>query len=556
MDRRRLIPLWPVALLLLGGVVAAFAPPPKSPSLASRHEDPAASPPEADPGALLRFYAAGLSHLSTWRVDETKRLLLHLDPASLPPELQHYASNLKGLMLAESDQIQAINQLLHDAAVQARAGQTPSARRILDRLRRHVERATALLAYALQDVQAFVGTTPRAPGGRPADPATREAYRELVRLAARARALLAAYAAATRGPQSAQALTRLLPYPTEVTLSAPAVVYPGRAFVVSGTARELAPVPSHGRRLLLRLDGRAVADLPPGPFRRTVVLPRDTLPGSYVLEAEAPAQGRYLVGLARARIDVQQSRTVIRVTGALVTFAPGHATVSGTIRSGFGPVASASVLAWTGDVSARAQTSPDGGFRVTLDFPGWLQALGPQDLRIRVVPREPWNAPSETSLRLLVLNLPGLALGLVGACVAVLWAARERRARTPRAPGAPWVSSPEFGDREPPAAPAAPALLPNRGAVDPNSPLGRLLRAYGEALRRVQELTGASLPPSATLREFAQRAGERLGETVFLRMTALAERAIYAGQAVECEWADRMEHLNARLHAEVGRDRP
>jgi len=548
----RFLPFWPVACLFLVGLAAALVPPPRGPLPPRRHEDPSQAASEADPGALLRYYAAGLSQLSRWRVDEAKRLLLRLDPGALPPELQHYASDLTGLVLAEGDQLAAIDRLLHDAAVQARTGRVESARRILAQLRRHVERGTALLGYAMQDVQAFAGGARGTTGGAQAGSASREAYQELARLAARARALLAAYGAATRAPQSAVALTRILPYPTEISLSAPKTAYPGRPLPITGAARELAPSPSRGRHVALRLDGRTVAEVPLGTFRTTVILPPDMAPGAYRLVAEVPARGRYLAGSASQRVDVIQARPVVTVRRPGLVLAPGHLMLSGTVRSRLGPLAGARVRAWTEAVAAEALAGPDGRFEVNLAVPGWLQTLGPQDLRIRVLPREPWDAPVETSLRPLVLSLPGIALGGLAACATALWAARGRRRETDRTRALPApVSQAPGGDRR-----HAPADRTRLSPLDPSTSLGRLLQAYEEALRRVQAATGLTLLPSTTLREFAGRAGAIPGGTTFARMTALAERAVYAGRRVERDQAEEMERLGAALAREVQGDHP
>lgn len=548
----RILSFWPVACLFLVGLAAALAPPPRGPLPPTRHEDPSKAASEADPGAFLRYYAAGLSQLSRGRVDEAARLLRRLDPGALPADLQHYASDLTGLVLAEGDQLAAIDRLLHDAAVRARAGQVESARRILAQLRRHVERGTALLGYAMQDIQAFVRGTRGTAGGGPADSASREAYQELARLAARARALLAAYGAATRAPESAVALTRILPYPTEISLSAPKTAYPGRPLPITGVARELAPSPSRGRRVAFRLDGRTIAEGPLGTFRTIVILPPDMAPGTYRLVAEVPSRGRYLAGSASQRVDVVQARSTITVGRPGLVLAPGHLVLSGAVHSRFGPLAGAHIRAWTDAVSAEARTKPDGHFRIDLAVPGWLEAMGPQDLRIRVLPREPWNAPAETSLRPLVLNLPGIGLGGLAACAVALWAARGRKREGEMATAHPATVRPTPGGERPRPHEGQAGLAP----LDPSTSLGRLLQVYGEALRRVQDASGLALPPTMTLREFAGRTQASLGGTIFARMTALAERAVYAGRGVEPEEVHQMERLGAALALEVRGGRP
>lgn len=550
------------ALLCAVLAAAAYAGGTRAPV---RHEDPATVAVDADPAAAFSWYLDALSRFAAWRFSEGRRLVVRLDQASLPPEFRPIVREINALVVKEGSILEAADGWLREAAALMSAGRVEAAGPLLEQLSRYTRRGEVLfddLAAGFQELGRRSGVEALAP-----DAPHRRAHEELQRLAARARAMLLAYGAAARDPGSVAALGRLLPYPTEFDLSVPPLAYPGRAFAVSGTVTERAPVPSKGRVLTLRLDDQTLAELPLGQFHQEVVLPAGTLPGARTVVAEVPRQGRYLGARAKGSVRVVQAVPDLRVRVPARAVAPGRLEVSGTAISELGPAAQGEVRARigpAGPVLGSTRTSDDGAFALVLDLPGDPGLVGTEQISVRLLPAEPWHADAGLTVNVFIVNLvnAGLASALLLLGAGLVYAGFRRQAGwRPGRVG----SSPEADRAETvPAAGegAAAGVVP--GAVGGDAareaaPRQALLDAYREALRAVQRATGIALRPSTTLREFARQARPALGgaaSAAFLEITGLAEGALYSHHPASAGLVDQARRLSARLSEELRRAVP
>jgi hypothetical protein len=529
-------------LVLVASIqVASLASQAASRAQPPRHVDPAALPTEVEAPAVFQWYLVAAREYLARRYREGRMTVPKLDLANLPPEIRAIVRDLNDTLTKEGVILEAAEQWLREASALIGAGQVDAARQVLRRLEEYVRRGAILVDDSLEgfrDLARRVNIE-----ALPSEAPQRQAYEELLRTAARAKALLLAYRAVSGSPQQAVAFARLLPYRTTIELAAPSTVYPGRPFPVSGRVVEQAPKPSKGRVLTLAFDGRTLAELPVGRFHKEVVLPPGTLPGTHVLTATVPPSGRYLGATAERRIEIALAVPYLEVRWPKAALAPGRISVSGTARSKFGPVGGAVVRAWIGRAQAEARTSRAGEFRIELALPASVNLVGPQEVTLTVVPVEPWHAPAELGLGLFVINL--VNAGLLALLLPVAGVALVRSAR--RTPSARQVDSNREAYRES----IAETRMEAGGRAIPGTPAGQLLSIYLDALRRVQAATGIPMGPSTTLREFAQQTRRTVRGDAFLQMTELAELALYSARPITGDLVDLARRLMIRLEGEL-----
>jgi hypothetical protein len=544
------------------GLVAFIARAPRGPEQRApvRHTDPAAVPVEADPAAAFEWYLATLSRFANWRFQEGRRLLLHLDRANLPPEIRGLVGDLNALVIKEGSILEAADAWLRKASDLIAAGRVEEARPLLEQLTAYARRAEAIFGDVGEGFRDLA--TRSNVEALPADAPQRRAYEQLQRVAARAGALLLAYGAVAKDHRSVAAVAGLLPYETTVSLAMPSTVYPGRPFEVSGRVNERAPVPSSGRLITLRLDDWVLAELPLGPFRRELVLPEGTLPGTRRLTVSVPTQGRYLGATAHRSLLVTRATPVLRLQPVGSVVVPGRLAVSGLAKSDFGPVAGATVQLRIGRITGTAQTSAGGEFHAVLDLSAAPGLVGPQTLAVRLVSREPWNGPVEAGLDVFVINLvsAGLAAVVLLPVGGAIYVSTRRRGGPVRGEALAAREVParqEVPARRPVPAPAAPeqvsvsAPLEPAVAAAPATPRDELLALYRESLRLVEAATGSRMEPSATLREFARRVRPRLISEAFAEMTGLAEVAFYSPRIIVVDLVERARRLKVQLERET-----
>ncbi len=511
-----------------------------APSTITQHEDPASAAPDVDPSAIFERYRAALSPFAAGQFAEGRRLLAELNGATLSPQSQSAIRELNALLADEGNILEIADALLRKASALIAAGDLKAAQPLLAQLELYTRRGNALLEEGSRDLSDLgrrtnVDTLPR-------DAPQRRAYEDLQRTAARAKALLLSYRAATQHPKSMPALARLLPYQTTIELSIPPVAYPGRAFTITGVVRELAPTPSRGRRLTLQFDGQVLAEVPPGRFSQTVTLPGGTFPGSHGLSAVIAPKGRYLGTSAYATLRVIQAVPALQVNSPGVVLAPGRLAISGSANSEFGPVAAATVRARVGNLTVDGLTSKDGDFQLVLELPASLLLVGRQRLALQLIPREPWFSTTEQRAEPVFINL--ITAGLVSLVVplaGLAYGTYQRRQQAPeKVPAGPASGVLQF---------PAPALA--RDGHFPRPSANQLLAVYVDALGRVQRDIGVPMQRHTTLREFAAVVRQRLMSTTFIEMTALAELALYSLVSITHEHEEQIQRLASRLDLEL-----
>ncbi|MDR7492463.1 MAG: DUF4129 domain-containing protein, partial [Armatimonadota bacterium] len=374
----------------------------------------------------------------------------------------------------------------------------------------------------------------------PPDSPQRQAYEELLKVAARVRAMLAASRAASADTSSAAAVAGLLPFTTRLEIDEPGPAYPGRPLTIRGRAVEQAPVPS-GREVRLWLDGVPIGQFPLGPFSATLDLSPTTAVGPHALVARVEPRGRYLGAEAVRAVVVTRLTPAVRLETPAYGIAPGRLRVRGAASSALGDAAGGTVAARLGPARHETRADRAGRFSLDLAVPPNLDLVGPETVDVAVRPREPWHAPSGAASRVFIVNLVSLVLAafllpVLGA-VYVLWrAAGERPHEVTLAPEMLTVPSPSRA--EPPGLRIPPAA-------------GTVARCYVEAQGLVARAGEIAIEPDMTMREFLTRARAVLRSAAFEELTRLAERAVYSSHPPEEEDGRRARELLERIREEV-----
>jgi len=528
----RLCGLLAGVFILSGCVVVGAPPPPERPRL--RHEDPATVAMDTDPAELFAWYLDSARLLSAWRFREGRLSVQRLKLATLPPEMEFLVGDLGRLLLKEGSILEAADGWLRDAAHLIAAGRPEEARRLLAQMSAYLRRGEVLfddVAEAMEDLARRTRIREL-----PADSPQRQAYEELLRVAARVRALLTASRTAAIDTSSAAAFAGLLPIDTRLEIDEPVPAYPGRRLTIRGRAVEQAPIPS-GRAVRLWLDGVLIGRFPLGPFSMSLDLPPATLPGAHALIARVEARGRYLGAEARRTLTVTRLAPAVRLQTPAYGIAPGLLTLRGEATSQLSLVGDGTIAARLGPAARETSTDREGRFILGLAVPPNLNLVGLETVAVDVRPREPWHAPAGTLGRVFIINLVSLFLAsfvlpVLGA-VYVLWRSMGVRAGEATLP-ADVVTVLAPSGAEPPRLKVSPAA-------------NTVAQIYVEAQRLIARASGIAIEPDMTMREFLARSQPVVRSAAFEELTLLAERAVYSahrpGQTVNRRAAGLLERI-------------
>jgi len=526
------------AVFVLSGCVAAGTTTTPLPRERLRHEDPAAVAMGPDPAELFPWYLDSARLLSTWRFREGRRSVLRLNQATLPPEMASLVAELGGLLLKEGSILEAAQGWLRDAAGLIASGRPEEAARVLAQMAGYLRRGEVLFSDLADAVEEAARRT--RVRQLPPDSPQRQAYEELLRVAARVRALLTASRTVAADTSSAAAAAGLLPIETQVEIADPGPAYPGRRLTIRGRAAEQAPIPS-GRAVGLWLDGVLIGQFPLGPFRVSLDLSPAMLPGAHALVARVEARGRYLGAEARRTLTVTRLAPAVRLETPGYGIAPGLLTLRGEAASPLGRVGGGKVAAHLGPASQEGSTDREGTFSLGLLIPPNLDLVGPRTVTVDLRPREPWHAPAGTLGGVFIINLVNLALAvvllpLVGA-VYVLW-------RSMGADGEEVTLPPDVLAVPPPPRAALPKLRVSHSA-------GTVAQIYVEAQSLIVRASGIAPQAHMTMREFLRQSQAVLPSAAFEELTYLAERAVYSSHRPGNQTLRRAAELLARVNEDV-----
>jgi len=522
-------------VILLSGCVAAGTTSTPAPARERvRHEDPAAAAVDPDPTELFVWYLDSARLLSTWRFREGRLRVQRLKLATLPPEMESLVGDLGRLLLKEGSILEAADGWFRDAARLMAAGRSAEAGRLLAQMSAYLRRGDVLFSDIADAVEDLARRTRIRE--LPPDSPQRQAYEELLRVAARVRALLTASRTAAIDTASAAAFAGLLPIETRLEIDDPGPAYPGRRLTIRGRAAEQAPIPS-GRAVRLWLDGVLIGQFPLGPFSASLDLSPAMLPGAHALVARVEAQGRYLGAEARRMVTVTRLAPAVRLETPRYGLAPGLLTLRGEATSQLGRVGGGTIAARLGPALREGSTDREGRFSLGLAVPPDLNLVGLETVTVDVRPREPWHAPAGTLGRVFIINLVSLALAsfllpALGAVYVLRRSMGAGRVEETRPPDVVTVLAPSRAE-------------PPRLTV--SGPARTVVQFYVEAQYLIARASGIAIEPEMTMREFLRHSRAVVPSAAFEELTHLAERAVYSahrpGEAAHRRAAELLERV-------------
>ncbi len=332
-------------------------------------------------------------------------------------------------------------------------------------------------------------------------------------------------------------------YSSQIEVSVPEDIHPGLPVTISGQLSSTGSTIE--RTLRLFLDNRLIAeDTIRDDFTIQFTPSPELTSGRYSLTLEVTSQGRYLGTSKSLDINISMIPVQADIQTPQLIILPESINIRGRVYHSDGSLEDAELRLTFGDSVTTARTSSLGSFNATLEAPFDLFLFGPQQLTVTLEPVEPWYAPLELEIQIIIINPALIGFMLVAFLSAGLLTYR-RRTKAPRQKGA---TSPRAGFQQP-----SPARPRPRRHYELKGIRGRILLAYLQALAAVEKATGTSLAPQTTLREFLGAATPFLAAALgaFNELTTMAEVAMYSSHQPDRDTAARAEGLANAIKEEL-----
>ncbi len=339
---------------------------------------------------------------------------------------------------------------------------------------------------------------------------------------------------------------QVLFYSTILDISVPNVAQSGLSLTLRGNVTSQDGAPLSERQVKVLLDGGVLAKIETdltGGFTAKPVIAAQAKLGAHSLTVTVDPDGLYNGVTAQKILVIQKMASTIQVTLPSSVMPPSQIHICGTVKSASGPLSGASVQVEFANISSTTKTLGDGSFNFAIDVPFNIVFVGYQDLTVSAQPSQPWQFATQKTVSVFVLNSVGVSLALASilAVVFVMYFkfTKAKGRRSEKSTTTSTVFS--LPAKEVPVIVAAPAIseMKFKGLK------GKVLKAYVEALRSVQNTTHISLLPNMTLREYLQASSSKIGAALeeFSELTALAERSLYSPHAPNEKDAEKAENL-------------
>jgi len=324
-------------------------------------------------------------------------------------------------------------------------------------------------------------------------------------------------------------------YRTLLDVALPAVAYPGLSLSIHGNVTSQEGLPLAGRQVKVVFDGKVISHVSTdeaGRFAVKPVIASNTTLGNHTLTVRVDSSGLY-AGVSVSRVlSIQRMATKLEVSMPSLVVAPSSMYINGSVASASGPLAGANVRVVFANDSVVVKSAIDGSFNVTVDVPFSSVFAGNQELKVIVVPTQPWQAVAQKTEGIFVLNIFGIVVALVCSFAVVFvvysrFGSKVKKGQVPSQAEQTFLPSKDVAAVQV----VGEVSLP---AVKFEGLKGRVLMAYVKALNLVQAVTGESLMPDMTLHEYLVVAGAKCGDVfkVFSDLTVLAERSLYSSHAI------------------------
>ncbi len=350
-------------------------------------------------------------------------------------------------------------------------------------------------------------------------------------------------------------------HPTSVQIEAPSKMLPGLPSEIRGKVNSRGKISGRNVQALLDEDPLfQISTDDDGYFSRDIMIGEEIAHGEHSITfSVAPDNESRSAGtITVSSLDILKAKPVVTLRPPGTIFLPAKLEPTGKI---FPPLSSIARIKIEGEVhsslplneaqamlevaGASSTSFVNGGeFSVEMEVPFSFSRVGLQEIKLRLVPAEPWQLPSECTTEVLIINLAYLlvlVVVLAGVGVEMIMhrphGLYERKDKLPS-----YVEEPHEPLREeviwlPEAVPIA---KENRGVI---------LKAYYSAVAWIQKIYGILLGPQMTLRDFLNQVSSSHSRFagVLTRLTGLAEKALYSQHAQGEDEASLAQDLSAQI---------
>ena len=516
-----------------------LAQPPQTP-----HENPTAATGSLDSAALLLSYSRIYSLAVSGQYQNAQNILTELKQTDIPAELRYITDHYETLSRQVLDNLNNIEFLLDKASTLFSHDLITDARESLDESEELIQDTK----FLLKDIEATTDIL----GGNlgvftaPATGQIRQAYDRLSSSLNQV-SQLADKLAQLRESLNEDPLTVITTqfyHPTSLELSAPETACPGRPFTISGQVNSTGG--NIDRTMIILLDDTQLAEKTvAGQFSLEIIPPEPVATGRHNLTVSVTPQGRY-AGVSETRtIEISRLPIYIDTQTPTLVIMPQPFRISGRVYHELGPVPDARVSLNFKNSSITAVTSPDGIFTLSMKAPLDLSFAGPQEIMIDVQPPEPWYTSLQVNKQLFTIN--PLSIELILVALLAMWILADigipirRREKT----GIPQPELIQVPVMTPP-----PESRPRLTGIKL-----RIISAYRGGLEAVEKISGISMTPRITLREFLKMATLLLPTNIkqFAELTSIAEITLYSDCSPHEDTATQAEHLAATIREELHR---
>ena len=335
-------------------------------------------------------------------------------------------------------------------------------------------------------------------------------------------------------------------YTTSLELSAPATGHPGLPIIIEG---EVSSTGGAVDRILtvslntVELASKTVQN----EYSFQVTLPAQASLGNQNLNVVVSPRERYSGTSESIAINISKLPIQVDTRVPSIIVLPKSIQISGRVYHYLEPLPNARVNLTFKEFSTTVKTSGDGSFTATIEAPVDLSLVGTQELGITIGPVEPYYQTFQLTRRVFTINPVGMILiglvlvGLVAYCRGVITPVGRRRD----------ILTPEAESQEPIAGiPSAKPLYVFTGVK------GQILLAYLDGLGTIETVTGISMAPHITLREFLQMVTPLLTRTIksFTELTNITEIALYSTHELDEAMATLAKELVVTIKKELQRD--
>ena len=346
---------------------------------------------------------------------------------------------------------------------------------------------------------------------------------------------------------------KVLFYEASLEVAVEDKAYPGLETTISGKFDYGQSPPLNERRVEIYVDNVLTSEfVAQEAFAKEIKIDPEIDVGEHIITVSSPAVGRYAPVDTSVILNITRAIPVLDIAKPNVAMIPGSVKLEGKLYSEVGPLSEAAIKMGLGKSRVESVSSQDGAFSTKIKVGMGLSVIGWQDLVIQVLPREPWQAPLNTTSRILMVNAVNCGIFIVLILFLGIYLPGRLRRRLGVYSGTKARPVIVTVPPEPALAysEAATVLAPTEeGDEASTEPRNRIFQWYRLAVRVIQGITKALLKPQQTLREFAEESSSILGPAArsFIDFTRIVERLLYSQYRATEKDVERSRELSDNI---------